>query len=143
MMPGVMGRKGRVACIGVLLTDQEGPEHQRAGASREQEYSISEALFYRGWAAASTATFRVRTDIAMFGALMINILVTAASSYCSAPFVLGLGAQWCSDKLDSARCQRCKRHLVIHTRQGVCLLPPLPWIYNRVQMARLLLQVEL
>jgi hypothetical protein len=58
MMQKVMGRKGRVACIGVLLTDQEGSQHQCAGTAREQEDGISEALFYRGWAAASTTTFK-------------------------------------------------------------------------------------
>ena len=63
MMRGVVGREGRVACIGVLLTNQEGSQHQRAGASREQEYGISEALFYRGWAAASTATFNTRDPV--------------------------------------------------------------------------------
>ena len=40
MMRGVVGREGRVACIGVLLTDQEGSQHQRAGTAREQEDSI-------------------------------------------------------------------------------------------------------
>ena len=48
MMQGVMGREERIACIGVLLTDQEGSQHQRAGTAREQEYGLSEALFYRG-----------------------------------------------------------------------------------------------
>ena len=60
MMQGVVGKRGWVACIGVLLTDQEGSQHQRAGTAREQEYGLSEALFYRGWVAASTPTlFRV------------------------------------------------------------------------------------
>ena len=40
MMQGVVRREGRVACIGVLLTDQEGSQHQRTGAAREQEDSI-------------------------------------------------------------------------------------------------------
>jgi hypothetical protein len=57
MMQDVLGRKGRVACIGVLLTEQEGSQHQRAGTAREQENGISEALFYRGWTAASTTPF--------------------------------------------------------------------------------------
>ena len=48
MMQDVMGREGRIACIGVLLTVQEGSQHQRAGTAREQEYGLSEALFYRG-----------------------------------------------------------------------------------------------
>ena len=57
MKQGVVCREGRVACIGVFLTDQEGSQHLRAGAAREQEDDISEALFYRGWTAASTPTF--------------------------------------------------------------------------------------
>src|SRR5512145_1819852 len=65
MMQGVVGKEGRVACIGVLLTDQEGSQYQRAGTTREQENSISEALFYRGWMAASTTTFNVR-DSALY-----------------------------------------------------------------------------
>ena len=63
MMQDVMGRKERVACIGVLLTDQEGSQHQCAGTAREQEDSISEALFYRGWAAASTTTFKACNSV--------------------------------------------------------------------------------
>ena len=39
MMYDVVGREGQVACIGVLLTDQEGSQHLRAGAAREQEDS--------------------------------------------------------------------------------------------------------
>ena len=66
MMRGVVDIKGHVACMGVLLTDQEGSQHQRAGTAREQEYSISEALFYRGWVAASTPTlFRVAHWVAV------------------------------------------------------------------------------
>lgn len=41
MMQGVMGKEGRVACIGVLLTAQEGSQHRRARAAREQENGIS------------------------------------------------------------------------------------------------------
>ena len=37
MMQDVVGREGQVACMGVLLTDQEGSQHQRTGAAREQE----------------------------------------------------------------------------------------------------------
>src|SRR5262245_39771441 len=33
----VVDREGRVACIGVLLTDQKGSQHLRADAAREQE----------------------------------------------------------------------------------------------------------
>ena len=40
MMQDVVNREGRVACIGVLLTDQEGSQHLRADAAREQEDSI-------------------------------------------------------------------------------------------------------
>jgi hypothetical protein len=40
LMQGVVDREGRVACIGVLLTDQKGSQHLRADAAREQEDSI-------------------------------------------------------------------------------------------------------
>jgi hypothetical protein len=37
MIQSVVDRKGRVACIGVLLTDKKGSQHLRADAAREQE----------------------------------------------------------------------------------------------------------
>jgi hypothetical protein len=40
IMQGVIGREGRVACISVLLTDQE-VQHQCAGTAREQENGLS------------------------------------------------------------------------------------------------------
>ena len=56
MIQGVVNKEGRVACIGVLLTDQKGSQHQHTGTAREQEARISEVLFYKGWVAASTTS---------------------------------------------------------------------------------------
>jgi hypothetical protein len=39
-MQDMVEKEGRVACIGVLLIDQEGSQHQRAGATREQENGL-------------------------------------------------------------------------------------------------------
>ena len=52
-----------MACIGVLLTQEKGSQPQRTGAAREQEDTLSEALFYRGEAATSTTAVNTRASV--------------------------------------------------------------------------------